>query len=227
MSLRRPSVAALLAVSAASCSRHSEAPDRGALREAVEPLGGAYCITDVQTDPMSYHFDSPRWVLAAAEGAGQRVLALTIAGYAGPWVSTTVSQHPKEAEISAAVGYNVAELYYYQASAAYTVDNGSYKRLEAYINYARSAWVIREAGCGAVLGTGVSFKPIGVYFAARDTASVAIPAASMMGFLPEGNGGPVGFSPTPASSPSDAGAGGAGTGGAGTGGAGIADAGDQ
>jgi hypothetical protein len=140
-------------------------------------------------------------------------------------VSTTVTQHPKESDLSAALNYNVADLYYLQASSAYTVTNGSYARLEAYINYARSAWVVREAGCGAVLGTGVSFKPIGVYFAVRNTASVAISGASVIGLLPDANGGPGGYQPYP--DPSDAGTGDAGTGKAGTDDAGTGDAGDK
>ncbi len=198
MSSRWLAVAGLFAVSAASCSRRLEDPDRSAPTEAVDALAGAYCITDVQTDPRTYHFDSPRWVLQAAEGVGPRVLAITVAGFVAPLVSTTVAQPPpKSAELSAAVGYSLNEFYYVQASVAYTVNAGSYKRLEAYINYARSAWVVREAGCGAVLGSGISFKPIGVYFAARDAGSVAVPGASVIGFLPDGTGGPGGYAPGP------------------------------
>jgi hypothetical protein len=218
MSLRLSSLAGLLVVSAASCSRHFDAPGRTVSGEAVEPLVGAYCITDVQTEPITYHFDSPRWVLDAAEGAGPRVLALTVAGFAGPLVTTTVTQHPKESDLSAALNYNVADLYYYQASSAYTVKDGSYARLEAYINYARSAWVVRGAGCGDVLGTGVTFKPIGVYFAVRNTGSVAIPGTSIIGVLPDANGGPGGYRPDPplaSPDPSDAGTSDAGTGDAG------------
>jgi hypothetical protein len=177
----------------------------------VEALAGACCITDVQTEPVTYHFDSPRWVLQAAEGLGPRVLAITIAGYAAPLVNTSVAQLPKVGEVSAAVDYSLGEFYYVQASAAYTVDSGSYKRLEAYINYARSAWVVREAGCGAVLGTGISFKPIGVYFMVRDTGSLVIPGASVIGFLPDATGGPGGYSLPPEAQASDAGTGDAGT----------------
>ena len=235
MSLRWLTITGLLAVSTASCSRRSrrlERPDGSAPREAVDALAGAYCITDVQTDARTYHFDSPRWVLQAAEGLGPRVLAITIAGYAAPLVSTTVSQPPpKDAELSTAVGYSLGEFYYVQASVADTVDNGVYERLEAYINYTRSAWVVREAGCGAILGTGISFKPIGVYFAVRDTGSVAVPGTSVIGFLPDGTGGPGGYAPDPIVAPlqtSDAGTtgiAGAGTSGAGTSDAGTADAG--
>ncbi|MFT3773948.1 MAG: hypothetical protein QM820_51930 [Minicystis sp.] len=238
MSFRRPSVAALLAVSAARCSPPFEAPDPSAPGEAAEAITGTYCITDVQTDPVTYHFDSPRWVLQAAEGLGPRVLALTVAGYAAALVTTTTTQRPKESEISTAVGYSLSEFYYLQASAAHTVDDRRFRRLEAYINYARSVWVIREAGCGAVLGTGVSFKPIGVYFAVRSTGSVAIPGTSVIGFIPNATGGPGGFLPyqnPPSSQASDAGAGDAGDAGtgdagagdAGTGDAGAGDAGDQ
>jgi hypothetical protein len=156
---------------------------------------------------------------------GPRVLALTVAGFAGPLVSTTVTHRPKEADLSAALNYNVAELYYFQASAAYTVKDGSYARLEAYINYARSAWMVRDAECGAVLGTGMSFKPIGVYFAVRDTGSVAIPGTSVIGLLPDANGGPGGYRPYP--SPASPDARDAGTGDAGTGDAGTRDAGEK
>ncbi len=224
MSRRWLAIAGLFAVSVASCSRRLEGPDGSAPGEAVDALAGAYCITDVQTDPRTYHFDSPRWVLQAAEGVGPRVLAITIAGFAAPLVSTTVAQPPpKAAELSAAVGYSLNDFYYVQASVAYTVDTGSYKRLEAYINYARSAWVVQEAGGGAVVGSGISFKPIGVYFAARDTESVALPGTSVIGFLPDGTGGPCGVAPGPViASPQ---ASDEGTSGAGTADAGASDAG--
>jgi len=117
MSLRWLAGAGLFAVSTVSCSRRLEDPDRSAPVEAVEALAGAYCITDVQTDPRTYHFDSPRWVLQAAEGIGPRVLAITIAGYAAPVINTTVSQpFPKGDELSAAVGYSLNDFYYVQAS---------------------------------------------------------------------------------------------------------------
>jgi len=224
MSFPRLAIAGLFGLSAASCSRRLEGPDESSPGEAVDALAGAYCITDVQVDPRTYHFDSPRWVLQAAEGVGPRILAVTIAGYAAPLVSTTLAQpRPREAELSAAVGYSLGEYYYLQSSAADTIDSGQYKRLEAYVNYARSAWVIREAGCGAVLGTGISFKPIGVYFAARDAGSVAVPDTSVMGFLPDGAGGPVGYAPGPDLASLQASHGG--TGGAGAADAGAADAG--
>ena len=230
MSFGWPTVAAVLAVSAASCSGRLEAPENGAPGEAAEALAGAYCITDVLADPVTYHVDSPRWVLQAAEGLGPRTIALTVAGFAAPLVNSTVTS-PKESDVSTAVGYSMAEYYYLQDSGAVTVDTGDYRRLEAYVNYARSAFVIREAGCGAVLGTGVSFKPVGIFFATRDTGSVAIPGSSVVGLLPDGAGGPGGFLPTPATPPAsaagagDAGAGDAGTGDAGTGDAGTGDAG--
>ena len=239
MSFRRPSpsIVALLALSAASCSGELEPRDRdrdrdrGAAGEAEEALAGTYCITDVRTEEATYHFDSPRWLLQAAEGRGPRVLVITIAGYAAPIVNTTVTRRPKESDISTAVGYSLGKFYYLQASAAYTVEEWSYRRLEAYINYARSAWVIREAGCGAVLGTGVSLKPIGVYFAVRKAGSVAVPGASVIGFLPDGAGGPGGYSPYPSLAnegrAGDAGSGDAGSADAGSGDAGSGDAEDR
>lgn len=203
MFLRWPAALGLLVVSAASCSGRPEETEGSAPGEAAEALAGAYCITDVQTDPRTYHFDSPRWVLQAAEGIGPRVLTVTVAGYAAPLLTTTLSRHPKASDLSTAVGYSLGEFYYLQASGAYTVAKGSDKRLEAYVNYARSVWVVREAGCGAVLGTGTSFKPIGIYFAARDTASVAIPGSSVISFVPGCTGGACGVAlePDPTSPP--------------------------
>ena len=153
------------------------------------------------------------------------MLVITIAGYAAPIVNTTVTRRPKESDISTAVGYSLGKFYYLQASAAYTVEEWSYRRLEAYINYARSAWVIREAGCGAVLGTGVSLKPIGVYFAVRKAGSVAVPGNSVIGFLPGGAGGPGGYLPYPGLA--NEGRGDAGSGDAGSGDAGSRDAEDR
>jgi hypothetical protein len=205
--------ALVFAVSAASCSRRLDGAE-SALGQSVDPLVGACCITDVQTDGLTYHFDSPRFVLEAAEGLGPRVLALTVAGFAGPVVSTTVSPHPTEADITAAVGYSLGDFYYLQASSALTVDTNAQKRLEAYVNYARSVWVVREPGCGAVLGTGMSFKPIGVYFLSRDVVDTAIPGSSLVSVIPGSNGGPCGVSLGPdvaSMQASDAGAGDAGT----------------
>jgi hypothetical protein len=204
MSLRR---IVALALTAASCSRRLEAPVvDGANSEAVDALVGAYCISDVQTDDLTYHFDSPRFVLQAAEGLGPRVLALTVAGFAAPLISTTVSARPNEADVSAAVGYSIGEYHYVQASAAYSVDQDSYKRLEAYINYARSAWIIRDASCGAVVGTGESFKPIGIYFAFRDTPSAAIPVSSVVNVLPVCTPAPCAIAPSTPPDTSHAGA---------------------
>jgi hypothetical protein len=197
MALRWPAVAWLLALSCASCSRRPVGAEEGVPGEASEALSSTYVITDVQSDGNTYHFDSPRFVLEASEGAGPRVLAVTVAGYVAPLVSTTLSQHPKGSDISAAVGYSLAEAFYLQASAAYTVERWDYKRLEAYINYARTAWVVRDAACGAVLGTGMSFKPIGVYFAVRDTANAAIPGTSVINCVPGCTGGPCGYALDP------------------------------
>jgi hypothetical protein len=69
--------------------------------------------------------------------------------------------------------------------------------------------VIQEAGCGAALGAGVSFKPIGVYFAVRGSASMPIDGSSVIGFLPDCTGAQCGWVPDP---PPD---GGTGDGGAG------------
>jgi hypothetical protein len=199
-------VVALLALLEAGCSERAGSRDGRESAAAAEALDGAYCIRDVQVDPFTYHFDSPRWVLDAAEGEGPRVLGVTIAGLAVPLVSTTVSLHPKESDISRAVGYSLGEFYWVQASAAFSVDVNDFQRLEAYLDYARSTWMVREAGCGAVLGAGVSFKPIGVYFVVRDAASVAIDGSSVPGLLPGCAGGPCGYAP-PDQAGLDAGAG--------------------
>jgi hypothetical protein len=193
-------VAGLLVVSNAGCSRQPGGPDGPDEIEpgtAGEALAGACCITDVQTDPRTYHFDSPRWVLDAAEGVGPRVLGVTIAGLASPLVSTTVSRHPSGAAVSSAVGYSLTDFYFIQASGAHTLGSGYRRRLEAYVSYARSTWVVREAGCGAVLGAGVSFKPIGVYFQVRDAASLAIDGTSVIGVFPDCSGGQCGYAPEP------------------------------
>ena len=193
----RTGAAVLLAAGATSCSGRLPSANPSAVGEAVDALAGAYCITDVQADGDTVHLDSPRWRLEAAEGTGPRVLALTVAGYAAPLVNTAVTPIPKVGDVSAAVGYGVGEFYYLQASAALNVDDGNYRRLEAYINYARSTWVVRDVGCGAVLGAGTSFKPIGVYFVSHDAASAAIPGSSLVSFVPGCSGGPCGYPLSP------------------------------
>jgi hypothetical protein len=206
----------------AGCSRQ---PDEGDPGSATEALAGAYCITDVVIDPITYHFDSPRWLLDSSEGAGPRVLGVIIAGLAQPLVSTNMSEHPHGSDISRAVGYNLGQYYFVQASALRTVNDGAYERLEAYTNYARSAWVIRDAACGAVLGAGVSFKPIGIHFEVRKAGNVPIDGVNVFGVFPDCAGGQCGYAPPP---PDDAPKGmGAGDGDAGAGDASVGDAGGQ
>ena len=50
-----------------------------------------------------------------------------------------------------------------------------HKRLEAYAAYQRTVWEIRDADCLVPLGTGASFKPIGVYFRVVDAEDIALP----------------------------------------------------
>jgi hypothetical protein len=118
----------------------------------------------------------------------------------------------------------VGVYYFVQATAAYTVSDQTYARLEAYIDYARSTWVVRDAGCGTVLGQGVSFKPIGVYFMVRDGSDTAIDGTSAVALVPDCAGGQCGDPPAPPDSPplDDAGTGDAGAGDAGAGDAGGA-----
>ena len=69
-----------------------------------------------------------------------------------------------------------------------------------------------DAACGAVLGTGVSFKPIGVWFQVIDAGgSAALDGSSITGVISDGSGGPSGYVPTPPP-PADGGAGDAGSG---------------
>jgi hypothetical protein len=191
-------LAAFLAVWQGGCSRQPDSASAG------EALSGTYCLNDVQIDPLTYHFAGPRWLLQAAEGQGPRTLTVTVAGLAAPLVSTNTTVHPSGEDIQSTVGYSMTDFYFIQATALHTVDTGSFKRVEAYTNYQRTAWVIRDAACNTILGQGFSFKPIGVYFQVVNAFDLPVSGVSLVGGGP-GCGGDGCDAPVPddKSSPSD------------------------
>ncbi|MDI1476510.1 hypothetical protein [Polyangium sp. y55x31] len=169
--------------------------------DVAEAMGeicrGRILIEDVTFLPETIHWEDPAHLLSASEGAGPRNLSLSIASSVTAEVSVTIAKTPADSDISKAVGFNVSEQFTLEANSTILVPAFGYARLEAYPLYQPIVWNIVCGRHGLTFGSGIVYKPIGVYF-----------ATSGVNCLP---GGPIVCSP-------GAGAGGAG----GSGGAGGA-----
>lgn len=142
---------------------------------AADPSTAPYCVLNAQTDAGTFHFEGTAWLLASVEGAGPIILDLTVNTYLIPVMSTSTTVTPPSSTISNAVGYSLtAECAVISFSRA-TVNQGYFQRVEAYPEFQRTVFEIRDASCGALLGTGASYKPIGVYFKVVDTVDIALP----------------------------------------------------
>ncbi len=154
-----------------------------------EPIGAAQeaddcCIASVKADPVTVHFEGPAWLLASGEAEGPMLIDVRVVDFIIPAVSTSGSVTPKMSAISDAVGFNVEQRFGVQDFSRYTLMTGQFKRVEAYTNYQRFAFEIRDASCGAVIGSGAAYRPIGVYFKLVDAYDVALPDVHPVTFGP-------------------------------------------
>jgi hypothetical protein len=178
----------------------------------------AYCtnhtITNVVVLPGTYHWEDPLHLLDSAEGFGPRTLSLTISDSISPSASESSSYTPTNSEISSSVGYDISASFSIDASSAILVPYGAYARIEAFATFQVTTWDIVGTNCfGAPdFGTGVSYKPVGIYFKTCQSY------VCLMG------GGVIGTGPVPSY---PGGTGGAGGGGAGAGGAGSSGSGSS
>jgi hypothetical protein len=195
-------VIAILA-SIASCARELPAgPQLGASDDALEV---DYCILNVHTDEETVHFEGPDWMIASVEGAGPLNLDLRVLKFLIPTMSTTGHYKPKESTVSTAVGYSMQERYGVNDYTRLAVNTGTFQRVEAYADFQRTAFEIHDAGCGALLGTGASYRPIGVYFRAVDATDVALPDIGVHLCVPVDEGPPPPPPPPAGSAQADAG----------------------
>lgn len=205
---------ALLVIDAVACSdsRDEARTQPGGSNDphAVGTAQDAYCtnhaITNVVVLPGTYHWENPLHLLDSTEGFGPRTLSMTISDSISPSASESSTYTPTSSEISSSVGYDLSATFSIDASSSILVPFGAYARLEAFATFQVTTWNIVGTNCfGAPdLGTGVSYKPVGVYFKTCQEYTC------LMG------GGVIGGGPVPSFPGSSSGAAGGGGGGGGS-----------
>ncbi|MDI3282755.1 hypothetical protein, partial [Polyangium sp. 15x6] len=98
----------------------------------------------------------------------------------------TTTRTPADSEISKAVGFNVSQEFTLEANSTILVPAFGYARLEAYPLYQPIVWNIVCGRHGLTFGSGIVYKPIGVYFA---TSSVECVPGGPVCSLDAGAGG--------------------------------------
>lgn len=206
---------AILAISAGACSdSHGEPPtkvdDRRDLGTAQEAYCASHSIVNVQIAPGTYHWEDPVHLLNSAEGFGPRNISITVSTSISPSASESSTYTPTNSEISTSVGYDLSATFAIDASTSVFVPYGAYARIQAYATFQMTTWDIIGTNCvGAVdAGTGVSFKPVGVYFKTCEALDCSL-GGGVVG------GGPLLSGPVPGGTSGGGGAGGSGTGGGG------------
>jgi hypothetical protein len=212
---------AMLAVSAAACSE----PFREAGTNAGDPgeprdLGtarDAYCtghsIVNVVVAPGTYHWEDSAHLLNSAEGFGPRTLGISIADSISPSSSASSTYTPTDSEISSSVGYDITATFAIDASTSVFVPFGGYARILAFATFEVTTWDIIGTNCfgPADAGTGVSYKPVGVYFKTCEAYDCSLGGGVVsVGPIPSGPdpGGAGGGSASSGSTSSGGGAGG-------------------
>ena len=208
---------ALLVIHAAACSDSRDEArtqpggpsDPHALGTAQDAYCTSHAITNVIVLPGTYHWEDPPHLLESTEGFGPRTLSLTISDSISPSASESSTFTPTDSQISSSVGYDLSASFSLDASSSILVPFGAYARLEAFATFQVTTWDIVGTNCfGAPdSGTGISYKPVGVYF------KTCQEYPCLMG------GGVIGTGPVPSFPGSGAGGSGSGTSG-GTGGTG-------
>ena len=196
-------LAVMLAISTAACSDSHGAASPGNDGHGVGAAQQGYCashsIVNVKVAPGTYHWEDPAHLLNSAEGFGPRSLSITVSDSISPSASESSTYTPSNSEISSSVGYDISATFAIDASSNILVPFGGYARIQAFATFAMTTWDIVGTSCvGAVDGgTGVSFKPVGVYFKTCEALDCSL------------GGGIVGGGPMQ-SGPAPSGAGGAG-----------------
>jgi hypothetical protein len=169
------------AMTIAACS----APD-GDLGAAAEAQCGGLYVSDVTIHDGSVYFVSPASLLDAAEAWGPQTLQVTVDRLIGTQVSylqqpsVQVQKDKLTRTLQEATGVTLLNDVELTASSSTVVPQGAFERLEAYPEFQRITWDLREAACGvfrdADVTPGTAYRPTGVYF--RIVVGQAAPAAS-------------------------------------------------
>ncbi len=114
-------------------------------------------------DPTTYHWVDPSLLITSTEGAGPRTLDIAVSTALTPHVSYTGTRTPSHAEISEALGYDVAQTVQVSADSSVLVPVYAYARIAAYPTFQVATWDVIGPG-GIVYGTGRAYKPTGVSF---------------------------------------------------------------
>lgn len=176
--MKRGCLAVLLGV--AACSGSLPDDELGA---AVDPLVAAYAIAGVHQSPISVHFSGLPWLLNSAEATGPMVLTVHVGNFVLPTMTTTVSGVAPDV-VSRAVGYSLSERHDLYAVSSATLEAFRSSRLEAYSSFEETSWEVVDCASGAILGTGSSFNPSGVFFQTVPALHVALPDMGLFTFVP-------------------------------------------
>jgi hypothetical protein len=201
----------MIVSSFAACSdspgRLGDPPDPAEIGAAHQPFCLGHAIANVVVAPGTFHWEDLPHLLDSTEGFGPRTLALSVNTTVSATSSSTSTFTPSDSEISASAGYDVSKSFEVDAFSSVFVPFAAYARLEAYASYQMTTWDVIGTACTdpgpVVLGTGVSFKPVGVFFKTCETM------ACLMGGPA---GGPILNGPSGSSASSTAGVGGSGMG---------------
>lgn len=217
-SSRRRLLLAVLAIHAVACAdtrdeartQPGSSNDPGGLGTAQDAYCTSHVIANVAVLPGTYHWEDPVHLLDSTEGFGPRTLSMTISDSISPSASESSTYMPTNSEISSSVGYDISASFSIDASSSVLVPFGAYARLEAFATFQVTTWDIVGTNCfGAPdSGTGVSYKPVGVYFKTCQEYTC------LMG------GGVIGTGPVPSFPGGGAGGGGSASSGTGAGGTG-------
>jgi hypothetical protein len=169
----------LAALGVAACSGFSE----NELGRAVEAQVSAYSIAGVRASPGTVHLTGLPWLLNCAEATGPMVVTTHVGTFVQPMMSTNVTGVTPDA-VSHAVGYSLWARHDLLAVSSASFAPFESSRLEAYASFVQTCWEVRDGAGGALVGTGASFDPCGVYFQTVNASHVALPDEGVFDFLP-------------------------------------------
>ena len=175
--MKAPCLAAMLGV--AACSAPLPDGERGT---ASEPQTVAYAIAGVRTSPGTVHFSGLPRILNSSEATGPIVITTHVGHFVQPAMSATVTGVDPEA-VSHAVGYNLTERVDLIAVSSATLKALESKRVEAYASFIETFWEARDPSTGALLGTGASFEPSGVFFQTVTARHARLPDTGLSTFV--------------------------------------------
>ncbi|APR82408.1 Hypothetical protein A7982_07757 [Minicystis rosea] len=140
--------------------------------EADEALYGDYFVTNVVPREGTSYFVSPNYLLDTSEAWGPQTLLLavdrtivaTILLQQAPAVQVEKKKLTKT--LQQVLGMNLAQGFEVTASSSTVVDEGWYKRLEAYPSFQTITWDLYQGGPfgPAYVTSGTVYRPLGVYF---------------------------------------------------------------